>query len=318
MRNNKNDTQAYMVSVVCDVFNHEPYLRECLEGLVNQVVDFPYEILIHDDASTDKSAEIIKKYVEAYPSIDWKPIYQKENQFSKGVSIWNDIQFPRAKGKYIALCEGDDYWIDSHKLQKQVDILEADSSLIAVVTNSQTVDADGNLISQQLDRIVPNNKEGRYNLREFFKFNNTYPTATIVYRNTNREKRELMFRKTLNAYLGDWTLWIILHTFGDFYYMNEVTSAYRINPTSITHTKVDERRLGLAEANFTIIKNVRDILPDEYADIKKELKNTAWMWFNLANAYKHLHQYVKMACCLLICGIKNPKLLYKKLRDRNK
>lgn len=115
-----------MVSVVCDVFNHEDYLRECLDGIVMQQTNFAFEILIHDDASTDKSVEIIKEYVDKYPHL-FKPIYQKENKFSKGISIWKDIQFPRAKGKYIAICEGDDFWTDPLKLQKQVDFMEANS-----------------------------------------------------------------------------------------------------------------------------------------------------------------------------------------------
>ena len=85
-----------MVSIVCDVFNHEHYLRQCLDGIVMQQTNFAFEILIHDDASTDKSVEIIKEYVDKYPHL-FKPIYQKENKFSKGISIWKDIQFPRAK-----------------------------------------------------------------------------------------------------------------------------------------------------------------------------------------------------------------------------
>jgi len=113
-----------MVSIVCEAYNHEPYLRDCLEGFVMQKTDFPIEILIHDDASTDKSAVIIREYESKYPSL-FKPIYQKENQYSKGISIWSKYQLPRAKGKYIAFCEGDDYWIDPYKLQKQVDFLES-------------------------------------------------------------------------------------------------------------------------------------------------------------------------------------------------
>ena len=122
-----------------------------------------------------------------------------------------------------------------------------------------------------------------------------------------------------NQYLGDWTLWIAILCYGDMYYLDDVTCAYRINPTSITHSKVDERRLGLAKANFKIIPAVASVLPDEYADIKENLiKHKAWLWFNLANAYKHLHQYFKMAGCLLICGLQDPKLLFDKIRNRKK
>ena len=303
------------ISIVCDVFNHEPYLRQCLDGFVMQKTDFPFEILINDDASTDKSVDIIKEYVSKYPSL-FKPIYQSENQFSQGVGIWSNIQFPRATGKYIAICEGDDFWTNPLKLQKQVDILEADESLMACCTNSSLVDKEGTLIEEKLSRpVVPDNREGKYTLREFFEQNHTYPTASMVFRRTHFDEICEKFRKTRNPFLGDWTLWIAILCFGNMYYLDEVTCAYRINPTSVTHSKVDERRLGLAKANFKILPAVASILPAEgFEDIKDDLRhNTAWLWFQLANAYRHLHKYVQMAGCLLICGLKNPKYLYNKL-----
>lgn len=308
-----------LVSIICDVFNHEPYLRQCLDGFVMQITDFEFEVLIHDDASTDNSVGIIQEYIDKYPNINWKPIFQQKNQFSQGVGIWCDIQFPRANGKYIAICEGDDYWTDPLKLQKQVEILESNSLLMGIVTNSSQVDDKGNVLLSRYDSIVPKNTPGQYTLRQFFSYSFTYPTGTIVFRNNHRQEVIDKFRITKNPYLGDWTLWIILHTFGDFYYIDDVTAAYRINPTSVTHSKVDERRLGLAKANFKIIKNVASILPEEYADIRDNLLHEkGWLWFNLANAYKHVHKYFLMAGCLLICGILDPKLLYQKLTNRNK
>ena len=116
--------QEPVVSICCLVYNHEPFLRECFEGFVMQKTTFPIEILVHDDASTDHSADIIREYTAKYPDL-FKPIYQTENQYSKGVKVSATFQFPRAKGKYIALCEGDDYWTDPYKLQKQVDFLES-------------------------------------------------------------------------------------------------------------------------------------------------------------------------------------------------
>lgn len=97
-----------LVSIVCDVYNHEPFLRQCLDGFVEQETSFSYEILIHDDASTDRSTSIIHEYHARYPDL-FNPVYQTENQYSKGVQIWASIQFPRANGKYIAICEGDDF-----------------------------------------------------------------------------------------------------------------------------------------------------------------------------------------------------------------
>ena len=116
-----------VVSISCITYNHAPYIRQCLDGFMMQKTDFAFEVLIHDDASTDGTAEIIKEYEAKYPNII-KPIYEEENQWIKGRRGSVVFNFPRAKGKYIALCEGDDYWTDPLKLQKQVDFLESNDN----------------------------------------------------------------------------------------------------------------------------------------------------------------------------------------------
>lgn len=113
-----------LVSVCCITYNHAPYIRQCLDGFIMQKTNFKFEILIHDDASTDGTADIIREYEAKYPNI-LKPIYQTENQYSKGKNISATYNWPRAVGKYVAMCEGDDYWTDPLKLQKQVDFMEA-------------------------------------------------------------------------------------------------------------------------------------------------------------------------------------------------
>ncbi|MBW8330531.1 MAG: glycosyltransferase [Prolixibacteraceae bacterium] len=119
--------QGPLVSICCLTFNHEFYIRECIIGFISQKTSFTFEVLIHDDASSDNTANIIREYEAKYPDII-KPIYQTENQYSKGVGVTRTYQFPRAKGKYIALCEGDDYWTDPLKLQKQINFLEENST----------------------------------------------------------------------------------------------------------------------------------------------------------------------------------------------
>lgn len=112
------------VSVICNVFNQIKYIEKTLFSIVNQNTNFKYEILVHDDVSTDGTIDILKKFEADYPEL-FNVIYQKENQYRKNISAWLDIQIPRAKGKYIAFCDGDDYWYDTNKLQKQVDALES-------------------------------------------------------------------------------------------------------------------------------------------------------------------------------------------------
>ncbi len=115
-------TKDPLVSVCCITYNHENYIRDAIEGFLMQKTDFPFEIIIHDDASTDATADIIREYERKYPDII-KPIYQTENQYSKGEKV-TLFTFKAARGKYIALCEGDDYWIDPLKLQKQITEME--------------------------------------------------------------------------------------------------------------------------------------------------------------------------------------------------
>lgn len=112
-----------MVTIRCLAYNHEPYIRQCLEGFVMQKTNFRFEAIIHDDASTDGTTAIIREYAEKYPEII-KPIFQKENQYSKRDGTINRVINEHTHGKYVAICEGDDYWIDPFKLQKQVNFLE--------------------------------------------------------------------------------------------------------------------------------------------------------------------------------------------------
>ena len=118
------NTSPLMVTIRCVTYNHEPYIRECLEGFVMQKTNFRFEAIVHDDASTDGTANIIREYAEKYPDII-KPIFETENQYSKRDGSLRRIMNSHMKGKYIAMCEGDDCWIDPYKLQKQVDYLES-------------------------------------------------------------------------------------------------------------------------------------------------------------------------------------------------
>ena len=133
---------SILVSICCLTFNHQNYIHECLDGFMMQQTNFKFEVLIHDDASSDTTTTIISEYEQNYPAII-KPIYQSENQYSKGVKPSFIFQFPRAKGKYIALCEGDDYWTDPLKLQKQVDFMEFHPNMSFCFHGAQTLNADG-------------------------------------------------------------------------------------------------------------------------------------------------------------------------------
>lgn len=336
-----NEISSFLVRTFCATYNHESYITDALKGFVMQETTFPVVYTIVDDASTDRTAEVIREFVKENFALQdtsvayekdtdyghvtfarhktntncyFAVIYLKENHYSQKKSKapylteWMDT-------KYIALCEGDDYWTDPLKLQKQVEILEKDNAISAVVTNSCIVDEEGKQIKLFSDNVVKDNMEGKYDLRDFFHSSHRYPTATVLYRNDKTGEINRMQKEMANPYLGDWTLWISLHVLGDFYYLNQVTAAYRINQTSVTHSRFDERRLGLAKANFAINKAVQSVLPPKYDDIKKDLDNTAWIWFNLANAYKHSHKYFSMAYALFRCFIKDPSYFIIKIKS---
>jgi glycosyltransferase involved in cell wall biosynthesis len=137
---------AIMVSINCITYNHENFIKKCLNGFLSQKTNFEFEILVHDDASIDNTPNIIREYERKYPELI-KPIIQNENQYSKGKSISANFNFPRAKGKYIAMCEGDDYWSDPLKLQKQFDLMEKNSNFSGCFHNTYRLCVKSNLKS---------------------------------------------------------------------------------------------------------------------------------------------------------------------------
>ena len=165
-----------LVSIRCAVYNHGPYLRQCLDGFVMQKTDFRFEAIVHDDASTDNSADIIRDYAEKYPEII-KPIYETENQYSKHDGSISRIMTAESQGKYYAFCEGDDYWTDPLKLQKQVDYLE---------NNPQCTMVFGNAVEHWEDNFRPDKLFSEIEDRDYsgVELSDKWivPTATIVLR----------------------------------------------------------------------------------------------------------------------------------------
>lgn len=119
-----------LVSVFCTTYNHAPFLRDALNGMLGQVTTFPFEVLVRDDASTDGTTDIVRDFASRYPRII-KPIIETENQYSKGVRAASRM-LAASQGEFIAKCEGDDYWIDPSKLERQAAILKERSEIVLV------------------------------------------------------------------------------------------------------------------------------------------------------------------------------------------
>lgn len=210
------------VSVYCLAYNHEKYIRKTLEGFVSQKTNFKYEVFVHDDASTDKTADIIREYELKYPDII-KPIYQTENQYSKGVKISQTYIYPLMSGKYVATCEGDDYWIDANKLQKQFDFLEKNKDYSLVLHNGYKLDN----ITKKKGLINPYKRTGELSLQDvFIEPNGLPPTASMFFRKDLRDEYPY---DVLYAPVGDRPLRMYLATKGKVYYMNECMCVYRVN-----------------------------------------------------------------------------------------
>lgn len=265
------ENNEIIVSIVCVVFNHEQYLERCLQGFVMQQTNFKYEILIHDDASTDGSVDIIKKYISKYPDL-FKPIFQKENQFSKGVGIWRTIMFPRAKGKYIALCEGDDYWTDPLKLQKQVDALETHPECIMAFHRILTY-------SQQAKHFVKakqyNGKTGYVKNEDIILKGGLFvPTCSMLFR---KKQITPLFSKSYirHCHVGDYPLQILCAVMGKCYYLDDEMAVYRIgNPSSwMGKQKRDDisRNLKGYKSELDMLKGFMQDFPNYEVAFKKRI-----------------------------------------------
>lgn len=231
MQNWKGDFTQPLASVCCITYNHKHYISQAIDSFLMQETDFPFEILIHDDASVDGTSVIVLEYAEKYPNLI-KPIIQIENQGSKMGLINPRFVFPKAKGRYIALCDGDDYWTDCTKLQKQVQFLECHLDYVITYTDSQPFDENGYLdfntgaakrdvSSDELKRCV------------------SLPTLTSCFRNLITEVPLDLY----SARIGDVIIWSLLGAYGKGKYLSDILpAAYRVHDGGIYSKKTKQQK----------------------------------------------------------------------------
>lgn len=256
------------VSVYCLVYNHEKYLRDALEGFVNQITNFEYEIFVHDDASTDSSVSIIQEYAEKYPRVI-KPILQNVNQYSQGIDIVEKYIYPRMTGEYFAACEGDDYWCDSSKLQRQVDFLDSHPEYVACVHNTKKI----NLIKPETNDMYKHQKDEEITFMDVIQGGSSaYHTSSVVYRKDYAFNRPDFFKAAKG--FGDYPLAIYLALSGRIWFINRVMSAYRLGTESsfTMSNKLDLKKNALVYKSFADLQKEVDVYTHgKYSNVLQKL-----------------------------------------------
>jgi glycosyltransferase involved in cell wall biosynthesis len=254
MKSWENSSELPLISISCITYNHGNYIDKALESFLMQETHFPFEILIHDDASTDNTADIIRIYAEKYPTII-KPIYQTENQYSKGSDIVS-YNFTRAKGEYIALCEGDDYWTDKKKLQIQVEkMIKHNDCLISFhpsnIVYNQTISSEVTGRHSENDKV--------FNVREVIKGDGGFcPTASIIIKKDVVDNLPDFFAK---APVGDFFLQVVAANSAGALYIDRTMSAYRIHPSGVWTSKLTNYE-SLYNAAIGMSKSLKEM--DEF------------------------------------------------------
>ena len=211
------------VSIYCRTYNHKNYIQNALDGILMQETDFLYKVIIFDDASTDGTSDIVRDYAERYPQIIQAFIMEK-NTWHNPDRAKIDLEFMKRylTGKYIAYCEGDDFWIDSHKLQIQVDYMESHPDCVLYLHNALW----SNCVDGTMKAGNPYNckKEKEVSAEEILMMYNCHPpTASILY------KKELinMPRFFMESSVGDYPLLLYALSCGNIHYNNRIMSVYR-------------------------------------------------------------------------------------------
>ena len=282
---------AIKVSVICTAYNHENLICSALDGFVMQKTKFAFEVLVHDDASPDGTAAVIQEYAQRYPEIII-PIYQTENQHSKGVKITTEILLPRTRGQYLAFCEGDDFWTDPNKLQKQVDFLDAHPEYVACVHNSVVHDCSGKA-PDSLHVVVRD--EHDITLKDALKgMSYAYQTSALVMRKEYAYDMPRYYDVAVSYGFGDWPRAIYLAQNGPIHFFPEAMSTYRLmsNPSSWSAENFSvKRRLRHLEGDTAMLEAAREELPCEYAaQIDLEILRRQFVVLELQERYSEMRK----------------------------
>lgn len=263
--------EEIVVSILCLTYNHENFISQALDSFLMQKTNFNIEIIVHDDASTDKTPQIVLQYYKKNSSVV-VPILQNENQYSKSKRIMSLYMFPKVRGKYIAICEGDDYWTDPYKLQKQVDYMENHSECSACIHAARKIDALSGSIKGE---IRLSKKDENYDLTDAIRgLGSNAPTNSTLYRTKLNEKIINIEEQLPNTGVSDNLNMIIYAMFGTIHYMDQIMSVYRVGVPGSWSSKMEKngnrKMIKYLEAHISLLFHLKSILPPEYEPVLNE------------------------------------------------
>lgn len=299
---NMSEIDTPLVSVKCMTYNQEKYIGQCIDGFLMQKTSFPFEILIHDDCSTDDTTNIVLEYAKKYPKII-KPILEEENQYSKHDGSHHKKIDAAIKGKYIALCEGDDYWIDENKLQRQFDFLEKYDDCSLDSENSEVLYLNSDKKSTFSER-----PESYISIDELLK-NRQFATGSVMYR---RELYEEYVN--INAIKCDTFMWAFCSTKGKIHYRPVISSVYRRGTGVTENNKIkwffSSRNINKSiEKYFTLSKDVKKIRRRTlYIDLLYAIREALYK--------KQILKLLKLGIYLIFYSIQNFCMLWRILANK--
>lgn len=250
-----------LVSIICIVYNHEWFIEKCLDGILMQETLFPVEVIIHDDASMDRTKELIEVYEKKFKKI-FIPIYQSVNQRAKGVM--SNFIYPKIRGEYITICEGDDAWINRSKLQRQIEIMDKNPCLSGsfhkayrVGWKNKTTDIIGSY--KDYDGVIPS--------EEIIQLSRgMIPTASVILRKDVFGKYIEFIDRFGEPPVGDIFQQIIAAHIGEIFFINEVWSIYNYQCPNSWSEKYNDTDSAF-EKGYRIAKHLIKI-NDFFSDFK--------------------------------------------------
>lgn len=277
-----------ILSIALLTYKHEKYIRETLEGIVMQKLDHSFEVVVADDASPDGTRDIINEFIEKYPQINFRTIYQEKNvgMWQNFFDLMNDL-----KGDYFAVVEGDDYWVDENKLQQQLDFLLANSDYVCCFHTAKVIKEEGSNNKLTFKRYPAKPVNETTGLEDVLMDGNYIPTASMVQRN--------VFKGAFPACLADrrvhpdLMLNLLQAAHGKYHYIDKQMSVYRINTSGVTENR---SRASELEAFIFMIEESDRITNGKWHDIHMKGRQKWYYW--LLDIYRDMGDKALIKKCL--------------------